>query len=67
MMVVGKSGNRTYYKNILGYRGSMTELKNGNVRLIICSPKGEIILNKKYKNRMNALKAWNQCEVIKQD
>ena len=66
-MVIGVSGNKTYYKNLYGYTASITQLKDGRAYLRIRSPKGEVILQKVYKNRMNALRAWEQCKRIKED
>ena len=66
-MVIGVSDNKTYYRNILGYTASITQLKDGRAYLRIRSQKGKIILEKVYKNRRSALIAWNQCEKIKQD
>ena len=66
-MVIGISGNKTYYRNLFGYTASIAQLNDGRAYLTIYSPKGKVILQKVYKNRMNALRAWGQFKRIKED
>lgn len=59
-MVIGRFKNKTYFKDMNNNnRACIIQQIDGSARLLVNNAQGKEILNKLYRNRLCALKAWS--------